>query len=138
MKYTLWAALLLPFAAAPLWGQTLVKSQPAQKSTAPLVTSQEKNFRAYIELLRSDVKKTAGKVAAGAGLGAIIGGIAGGGTGAGIGALAGAAGGTILATGQPHLKVAPETRLEFQLGSGLESSIEPREDRIYGCLHIAG
>ncbi len=61
-------------------------------------------------------KKTAGKVAGGAGLGAIIGGIAGGGKGAGIGALAGAAGGTILsATGEPHLKVAPETRLEFQL-----------------------
>lgn len=61
-------------------------------------------------------KKTAGKVAGGAGLGAIIGGIAGGGKGAGIGALAGAAGGTILsATGEPHLKVPPETRLDFQL-----------------------
>ena len=61
-------------------------------------------------------KKTAGKVVGGAGLGAIIGGIAGGGAGAGIGALAGVAGGTILAaTGEPHLKVASETRLEFQL-----------------------
>jgi hypothetical protein len=61
-------------------------------------------------------KKTAGKVVGGAGLGAIIGGIAGGGKGAGIGALAGVAGGTILAaTGEPHLKVAAETRLEFQL-----------------------
>jgi hypothetical protein len=61
-------------------------------------------------------KKTAGKVAGGAGLGAIIGGIAGGGKGAGIGALAGVAGGTILAaTGQPHLKVPSETRLEFEL-----------------------
>jgi hypothetical protein len=63
-------------------------------------------------------KKTAGKVAGGAGLGAIIGGIAGGGKGAGIGALAGAAGGTLLsASGEPHLKVAPETRLEFQLAA---------------------
>jgi hypothetical protein len=61
-------------------------------------------------------KKTTRKVAGGAGLGAIIGGIGGGGVGAGIGALAGAAGGTILAaTGQPHLKVPSETRLEFQL-----------------------
>jgi len=61
-------------------------------------------------------KKTTRKVAGGTGLGAIIGGIAGGGQGAAIGALAGAAGGTIMAaSGQPHLKVPSETRLEFQL-----------------------
>ena len=61
-------------------------------------------------------KKTAGKILGGAGLGAIIGGIAGGGKGAAIGALAGGAGGTILAaSGQPHLKIPAETRLEFQL-----------------------
>jgi hypothetical protein len=61
-------------------------------------------------------KKTAGKVAGGAGLGALIGGLAGGGVGAGVGALVGGAGGTALAaTGQPHLKIPPETRLEFQL-----------------------
>jgi len=61
-------------------------------------------------------KKTATKTIAGTGLGAIIGGIAGGGKGAGIGALAGLAGGTILsATGQPHLKIPAETRLDFQL-----------------------
>jgi hypothetical protein len=60
-------------------------------------------------------KKTARKTGGGAGLGAIIGGIAGGGTGAAIGVLAGAAGGLILsASGEPHLKIAPETRLEFQ------------------------
>jgi Na+-transporting NADH:ubiquinone oxidoreductase subunit NqrC len=57
MKYTLWALLSLSFAAATLLGQTAVKSPPAQKSPASLMTDQEKNFRAYIELLRSDLKK---------------------------------------------------------------------------------
>ena len=61
-------------------------------------------------------KKTSRKVIGGAGLGAIIGGIAGGGTGAAIGALAGGATGTVMAaSGQPHLKVPSETRLQFQL-----------------------
>jgi len=61
-------------------------------------------------------KKTTRKVAGGTGLGAIIGGIAGGGTGAAIGAVAGAVGGTIMAaTGEPHLKIPSETRVEFQL-----------------------
>jgi len=61
-------------------------------------------------------KKSTRKVLGGTGLGAIIGGIAGGGTGAAIGALAGAAGGTaIAASGEPHLKIPAETRLEFQL-----------------------
>jgi hypothetical protein len=63
-------------------------------------------------------KKTARKIIGGAGLGAIVGGIAGGGKGAAIGAAAGGAGGTaIAAAGQPHLKVPPETRLEFQFQS---------------------
>jgi hypothetical protein len=61
-------------------------------------------------------KKSTRKILGGAGLGAAIGAIAGGGTGAGIGALIGAAGGTIWAgSTQPHLKIPPETRLEFQL-----------------------
>jgi len=61
-------------------------------------------------------KKTSRKILGGAGLGAIIGGIAGGGTGAAIGALAGGATGTaVAASGEPHLKIPAETRLEFQL-----------------------
>ena len=61
-------------------------------------------------------KKSTRKILGGAGLGAAIGGIAGGGKGAGIGALVGAAGGTIWAgSTQPHLKIPPETRMEFQL-----------------------
>jgi len=65
---------------------------------------------------KGEGKETSKKVLGGAGLGALIGGIAGGGSGAGIGALAGLAGGTILsATGQQHLKIPAETRLDFLL-----------------------
>jgi hypothetical protein len=67
---------------------------------------------------KGEGRKSGRKVAGGAGLGAIIGGIAGGGSGAAIGALAGGAAGTAMAaSGQPHLKIAPETRLEFQLAA---------------------
>jgi hypothetical protein len=63
-------------------------------------------------------KKSTRKVVGGAGLGAIVGGIAGGGTGAAIGALAGGAAGTAMASsGQPHLKIPAEMRLQFQLMS---------------------
>jgi hypothetical protein len=72
---------------------------------------------AYVESKGSgEGKKTARKVGGGAGLGAIVGGIAGGGTGAAIGAAAGAATGAIMASqGTEHLKLAAETRLQFQL-----------------------
>jgi hypothetical protein len=76
----------------------------------PVVTSVSQSKSA------GEGKKSTGKILGGAGLGAIIGGIAGGGKGAGIGALVGGAGGTVLTlTSQPHLKVPPESRLEFQL-----------------------
>ena len=69
----------------------------------------------------SEGKKTTKKVLGGAGLGAIVGGIAGGGTGAAIGAVVGTAGGAaIAASGQQHLKVPAETRIEFQLESALK------------------
>ncbi len=55
MKQTLWAMVAVTFAVA-LFGQVPVKSQSTQKSPAPLITDQEKNVRAYIELLRSDIK----------------------------------------------------------------------------------
>lgn len=56
---TLRAWLLLAIGAIGLFGQTPVKSQPAQapKNQPALLTDQEKNIRAYIELLRSDTRK---------------------------------------------------------------------------------
>lgn len=69
----------------------------------------------------SEGKSTAKKVLGGAGLGAIVGGIAGGGKGAAIGAAVGATGGAMIsASGEQHLKVPPETRLEFRLESDVK------------------
>jgi hypothetical protein len=69
----------------------------------------------------SEGKSTARKTLGGAGLGALIGGIAGGGSGALIGTAAGVAGGAIVsASGQQHLKIPSETRLEFKLQSDLK------------------
>lgn len=65
-------------------------------------------------------KKTARKIGGGVGLGALVGGIAGGGEGAAIGAAIGAATGTAMAaSGEEHLKIPAETRLQFQLGAAL-------------------
>jgi hypothetical protein len=72
---------------------------------------------AYVEIKGSgEGKKTGRKVGGGAGLGAIVGGIAGGGEGAAIGAVVGGVGGAIVAaSGEEHLKLPAETRLQFQL-----------------------
>jgi len=65
---------------------------------------------------KGEGKKTARKVGGGAGLGAIVGGIAVGGEGAAIGAAVGAVAGTAMAaSGEEHLKIPAETRLQFQL-----------------------
>jgi hypothetical protein len=65
-------------------------------------------------------KPAARKILGGAGLGAAIGAIAGGGTGAAIGALAGGGTGTIIsASKKTHLKLPPETRVQFTLLSAV-------------------
>jgi hypothetical protein len=61
-------------------------------------------------------KRTAEKIGAGTGLGAIVGAIAGGGKGAAIGAVVGGITGTVVAaSGEEHLKLPAETRLQFGL-----------------------
>lgn len=76
---------------------------------------------AYVEAKgKGEGKKTARKVGGGAGLGAVVGGIAGGGSGAAIGAAVGAAGGAVMAsTGEEHLSLPAETRLQFNLTSAV-------------------
>jgi hypothetical protein len=75
----------------------------------------------YVETKgKGEGKKTGRKIGGGAGLGAIVGGIAGGGSGAAIGAAVGAAGGAVMAaSGEEHLKLPAETRLQFQLSSAV-------------------
>ncbi len=76
---------------------------------------------AYVEAQgKGEGKKTARKVGGGAGLGAIVGGIAGGGEGAAIGAaIGGVTGAAVSAGGEEHLKLAAETRLQFQLSAAV-------------------
>jgi hypothetical protein len=65
-------------------------------------------------------KRTARKVGGGAGLGAIVGGIAGGGEGALVGAIVGGVAGTaVAASGEEHLALPAETRLQFKLTSSV-------------------
>jgi hypothetical protein len=65
-------------------------------------------------------KRTARKVGGGAGLGAVFGGIAGGGEGALIGGTIGAIAGTaVSASGEEHLRLDAETRLQFRLSSSI-------------------
>jgi hypothetical protein len=71
----------------------------------------------YVEAKgKGEGKRTARKVGGGAGLGAIVGGIAGGGEGAAVGAaIGGVTGAAVASGGEEHLKLAAETRLQFQL-----------------------
>jgi hypothetical protein len=65
---------------------------------------------------KGEGKRSARKIGGGAGLGAIVGGLAGGGEGAVVGGLIGAFAGTaISASGEEHLKLPAETRLQFKL-----------------------
>jgi hypothetical protein len=65
-------------------------------------------------------KRTAQKIGAGTGLGAIIGAIADGGKGAAIGAVVGGIAGTVVAaSGEEHLKLPAETRLQFELAAAV-------------------
>jgi len=73
---------------------------------------------------KGEGKRTARKVGGGAGLGAIVGGIAGGGEGAVVGGIVGAVAGTaVAASGEEHLKLPAETRLQFKLTNALK--VEP-------------
>jgi hypothetical protein len=76
---------------------------------------------AYVETKgKGEGKKTGRKIGGGAGLGAIVGGIAGGGEGAAIGAaVGGVTGAAVAAGGEEHLKIAAETRLQFQLSAAV-------------------
>ena len=69
-------------------------------------------------------RRTARKVAGGVGLGAIIGGLAGGGEGAAVGALVGGTtGAAVASSGEEHLRLPAETRLQFQLSAAV--TIQP-------------
>jgi hypothetical protein len=70
---------------------------------------------------KGEGKRTARKVGGGAGLGAIVGGIAGGGEGAAIGAVVGGITGTaVAASGEEHLRLPAETRLQFKLSAAFK------------------
>ncbi len=73
-------------------------------------------------------KDSGKKIGGGAVVGAILGAIAGGGKGAAIGATIGGGGGAIYqgAKGGKSLKIAPETKLDFQLESPLTVTVMPR------------
>jgi hypothetical protein len=72
-------------------------------------------------------KDSGKKIGGGAVVGAVLGAIAGGGKGAAIGAAIGGGGGAIYqgAKGGKSLKIAPETRLDFQLESPLTVTVMP-------------
>ena len=70
---------------------------------------------------KGEGKKTARKVGGGVGLGALVGGIAGGGEGAAIGAaIGGVTGAAVAGSGEEHLKIPAETRLQFKLSAAVK------------------
>jgi hypothetical protein len=82
----------------------------------------------YSETGSSRGRSTAKKVGGGAVVGAILGGLLGGGKGAAIGAGVGAGGGAVYqgATKGKQVKVARETKLDFQLSQPLTVTVMPR------------
>ena len=73
---------------------------------------------------KGEGRRTARKVGGGAGLGAIVGGIAGGGEGAAIGAVVGGIAGTaVAASGEEHLKLPAESRLQFKLAAAIRIEV---------------
>lgn len=75
----------------------------------------------YVEAKgQGEGRRTARKVGGGIGLGAIVGGIAGGGDGAAVGAVVGGvAGAAVAGSGEEHLRLPAETRLQFQLSAAV-------------------
>jgi hypothetical protein len=72
---------------------------------------------------KGEGKRTARKVGGGAGLGALFGGLVGGGEGVAIGAVVGGLAGTaVAASGEEHLRLPAETRLQFKLLSSVRIS----------------
>ena len=75
----------------------------------------------YVETKgKGEGKRTGRKIGGGVGLGAIVGGIAGGGEGAAIGAAVGGVTGAVMsASGEEHLTLPAETRLQFKLSTAV-------------------
>jgi hypothetical protein len=70
---------------------------------------------------KGEGKRTARKVGGGVGLGALVGGIAGGGEGAAIGAaIGGVTGAAVAGSGEEHLTIPAETRLQFRLSAAVK------------------
>ena len=115
--------------AGKMTGQSELKLALAklefQGQSYPLVSS------TYSETGKSRGKDTATKIGGGAALGAIIGAIAGGGKGAAIGAAAGGGAGTVYqgATHGQQIKIASETKLDFQLEQPVTVNVTPRNNQ---------
>ncbi len=85
----------------------------------------------YQQTGASEGKRTAATVGVGTAIGAALGGIFGGGKGAAIGAGAGAGAGTVgaAATKGQQVRIAPETKLDFTLNSGVTVTYNPDRNR---------